>query len=152
MAVVIYRALSSFTREPSEPLLLKLEFGRVELTCDELKDILVTVRARGLTYAAARRMFRANLIRAFQNRYAAQLTRRERSSSFDTPETRNEVESNPDFAKLVSRTFPPIRAETVVRQLLTDETALHAASAGDLRADEQKLLIRKAARRISDEK
>jgi DNA helicase IV len=51
----------------------------------------------------------------------------------------------------LDRIWPALSAASLVRRLLTNRNALHAAGAGLLDADEQALLLRRPTKRVSDE-
>ncbi|MFA1541676.1 HelD family protein [Actinomadura monticuli] len=71
--------------------------------------------------------------------------------SRDEPGARKQVEQRRDVMRMVSRVFPSVSAEELLRSLLRGRQALRAAAAGVLSEEEQQAIVRTPAAKVSQE-
>jgi DNA helicase IV len=141
LAEVVRRAAESRLEPAPEELVARLEGSFVGVGVDEVADLLVEARAElGLT-AAARERFRMNVLRLFYEDYCTRLGALA-VRTFD--EVERALRKGGWLRGFLDRTWPPVKPEHLVRQLLTSRDRLALAANGILDTSEQTLLVRRA--------
>ena len=145
MAEVLRRALV-LRRQPADTdLEVRHGLTRVVVTRDDINEIYETVAARRIPYADGRRTVRDMLARAVYERYAGRAAHGLVESFQDV--FRKMTTAAP-FKATVDRLWPNVSAAQLVREVLTKKAVLAAGAEGLLDPEEQRLILRRAARSL----
>jgi len=142
LAEVIARAADLRLAADPEELNVKLEGEYVRVRVRELERLLIDVRARHGTTAAARERFRMGIVRSFYSEYGRVL----RGSAIrDGEEVEKALKTSGQLGRIVDRAWPAVTPEKLLRSLFTTPTFLAEAADGILDDAEQRLLRRRGA-------
>jgi DNA helicase IV len=126
LAEVLPRALRATLRPPREDVVVGSGWDRVVLPAAEVAADVEEIAGRGVAFTTGRTALRARLER---------LAGRPGS----------------DLSAAVARMWPTTSGPALAKRVLTNRTALARAAEGLLDAGEQRLLLRRGARRLDDE-
>jgi DNA helicase IV len=147
LASVLERALRALLRRPTEDLVLGTDWGRVTLTAAAVNEAIDEILERDVAFATGRTALRTRLHRlAWQQHHAARGDGAAPPDAFDRA-----VRSSTDFQAAIGRIWPTTSGAVLAKRVLTNRAALAAAAEGVLSAEEQRLLVRRGARKLDDE-
>ena len=139
MAEVVRRAVESRVEPRPEELALRLDGTLIRVREDEVAELVTEARAeRGLS-AAARELFRMNVLRRFYRHYGERLGG-SAFLAFDDVERALRREGR--LTQFLDRVWPAPGPEQVVRHALSSRERLAPVADGILDEDEQVLLAR----------
>jgi DNA helicase IV len=141
LAEVIARAVAQRAALPEADLEIFVDRTTLRVRVAELAELVVAAATGPDPYERARERLRTELHRRLYADYGRRLGERA-SRSFE--ELERAIRRHGEVQKLLQRALPPLRAEVLVRSLLTDPRRLEAASEGLLDAEERALLRRHA--------
>jgi DNA helicase IV len=144
LAEVISRAVAQQAELPGSDLEVFLDRTTLRVRAAELAELVAAAATGPDSYARARERLRTELHRRLYADYGRKLGERA-ARSFE--EFERVIRRHGEVEKLLQRALPTLRAETLVRTLLTDPRRLDAASEGLLDDDERALLRRRAPKR-----
>ncbi len=148
MAEVVHRAIYGRVTIPEEDVVLDSAFGSVIIPVEDLRVLIVDMLNRELASNDAREVLRNRLIALAWKIYS----RRETADPAHNVTFHSDLKARKSFQAFMNRTWPAHSAAALVRSLLSSVKALSDAAGGILSIDEQKLLRRKAAPSVKDEK
>src|SRR5439155_7098015 len=148
MASVVARAARAGIRATEEDIRIRTRWGSATLPADELNELLQGGLERAPTLGIGRDAFRLEV-----HRLAHRLLGRGRAAAdfVDRSQVEDELRGDAGFRRALDKMWPRTSAAATIKKLLTSRTALAAAAANDLSADEQKLLLRKGASSLEQE-
>ncbi|HEY1280058.1 MAG TPA: ATP-binding domain-containing protein, partial [Acidimicrobiales bacterium] len=147
MAEVIARAAWGRTVPLVDDVAVRTSFGGLTLRADDVNAALDAALADRRTVTSSRDGFRAAVVRLAFERLVARRPEGLKLSD----EVASAVRTSVDLKRALDRAWPATTAPALVRRLLTNRAALAAAADGILTPAEQRLLVRRAARRADDE-
>ena len=140
LATVADRALATWVRPPSDDAVLDVvtPYGTVRLAGSGVAEVVREVAARSVAHDVGRGAVRTRLLR---------LARQSLSSRRgEEPELAADT-----VAGVLDAVWPAVSGTALARRLLTSRTTLAGAAAGLLDDAEQRLLLRRGAKRIAEE-
>ena len=147
LARVVARAVAGARRPPEEDLAVATAWGGVTVTAAALGAALHEVAARGVPHNVGRTAFRRQAARLVRT----QLVRRRGDEAVPADELDTDLRRNRAWIRALDRAWPALTAPGAVRRLLTNRVALAEAADGLLGPDEQAAVLRRPARKVSDE-
>ena len=147
MAEVIVRAAWGRTVPLVDDVAVRTSFGGLTLRADDVNAALDAALADRRTVTSSRDGFRAAVVRLAFERLVARRPEGLKLSD----EVSSAVRTSVDLKRALDRAWPATTAPALVRRLLTNRAALAAAADGILTSAEQRLVLRRAARRADDE-
>jgi DNA helicase IV len=137
LADVVRRAVEARVEPRPEELALRLDGILIRVREEEVAELVADARAeRGLS-AAARELFRMNVLRRFYRHYGERL----RGSAFLAfDEVERSLRREGQLTRFLDRVWPAPGPEQVVRHALSSRERLAAVADGILDPDEQALL------------
>jgi len=147
LARVVARAVAGARRPPEEDLAVATAWGGVTVTAAALGAALHEVAARGVPHNVGRTAFRRQAARLVRT----QLVRRRGDEAVPADELDTDLRRNRAWIRALDRAWPARTAPGAVRRLLTNRVALAEAADGLLGPDEQAAVLRRPARKVSDE-
>jgi DNA helicase IV len=148
MAEVIHRAIYGKVAVPENDAVIDTAFGGVTFPVEELRVLIFSMLNRELPANDAREVLRNQLIALAWKIYQ----RRETADPAHNVSFHDDLKTRKSFKSLVDKLWPAFSATSLVRSLLGSPTTLATAAEGILSDAEQKLLRRKAAASVKDEK
>ena len=148
MHEVLRRAVRNRIATPRDDALITTNFGSVRLLAQEIGALVDIAFSRELPSNDRRELFRERLVRLAWQRYEA----RPGADLSVQPSFVASLRASRDFKRLLDRTWPSLRAPSLVRSLLGSRRVLAEAAAGVLEPDEQALLMRRNTARVADER
>jgi hypothetical protein len=133
MAEVLRRAIWSYPRRPSEPLILPRGAHRWRLPAHEVAEIVSELRGRGVRYAAARDMLPQRFAHAL-------LVLMEAAGDSPDDRVQDAVARSREVRRYVDAVWPALDPRAVLYRLLADPAFLAECGDGVLTGDEQELL------------
>jgi DNA helicase IV len=146
MAQVLARAVASTVNAPADDVDVMTAWGAVRLTAADARNAIAEIRSRGVPHNIGRGALRTQL-----ERLAGQAIAERRGDDAVPLGFTEDLRRQRDFQAALGRWWPTVSAAAIVRRLLSSPTALRAAAEGLLDADEQRMVLRKATKRIDDE-
>ena len=142
MAIVAARALASWVRPPADDVELEAvtPYGTVRLGGAEVASVVREVAERGVAHDVGRGAVRTRLLRLVRQALVV------RRGLGEEPELAADAVAGP-----LDAVWPAVSGVALARKVLTSRSALSAAAAGVLDGDEQRLVLRRAAKRAADE-
>ncbi len=147
MAEVIGRAIRQRISVPAEGLEMRSGVVVVRFTAEEVTDFQERALARRLPVQKARDVFRQILLQEAWRRYAA----RPGTDPAAQPSFVGAAKADATFKKVFDKMWPTMSGGGIVRDLLTKPRTLAAAAKDIIAPEDQALLRRKAAKKLSDE-
>ena len=147
MVEVVARAAWGRTVPLVEDVSVRTSFGGLTLRADDVNVALDAALADRRTVTSSRDGFRAAVVRLAFERLVARRPEGLKLSD----EVASAVRTSVDLKRALDRAWPATTAAALVRRLLTNRVALATAADGILTPAEQRLLLRRAARRADDE-
>jgi DNA helicase IV len=147
MAEVIARAAWGRTVPLVDDVPVRTSFGGLTLRADEVNAALEAALADRRTVTSSRDGFRAAVVRLAFERLVARRPEGLKLSD----EVSSAVRTSVDLKRALDRAWPATTAPALLRRLLTNRAALAAAADGILTPAEQRLVLRRPARRADDE-
>jgi DNA helicase IV len=147
MARVVARAVARARRPPEEDLAVATAWGGITVTAAALGAALHDVAARGVPHNVGRTAFRRQAARLVRT----QLVRRRGDEAVPAEGLDADLRRNRAWNRALDRAWPALTAPGVVRRLLTNRAALAEAADGLLGPDERAAILRRPARKVSDE-
>jgi DNA helicase IV len=147
MATVLARAVGSTVRLPEAGPEATTAWGRVRLPVAAVIEAAVDVQRRGVPHNVGRIALRTQLARLVRH----ELVARRGDEVAHADEVDASLRASRDWQRSLDRLWPQLNAAGVVRRLLGNGRTLRASAAGVLDPDEQALLARSSAGRVSDE-
>jgi DNA helicase IV len=140
MATVVARGLSTSVRPPDDGAELEAAtpYGKVVLAGADVAAVVREVAARGVAHDVGRGAVRTRLLRLARQALAVRRG--------EEPELGADA-----VAAVLDAVWPSVSAVALARKLLASRSALAAAAEGVLDGAEQRLLLRKGAKRAADE-
>jgi DNA helicase IV len=145
---VLRRAVRNRIEPPRDDALIATDFGSVRLPAEEISALVDIAFARELPSNDRRELFRERLVRLAWQRYEA----RPGADLSVQPSFVASLRASRDFKRLLDRTWPSLRAPSLLRSVLGNRRVLADAAAGVLEPDEQALLLRHNTARVADER
>jgi DNA helicase IV len=140
LAEVVRRAAEIRVEADPQELVVRLEGSFVGVEQDEVSELLEETRSELGISAVARERFRMNVLRRFYEDYCTRLGALA-VRTFD--EVERALKKDGRLKTFLDRSWPAVKPELLVRQLLTSRSHLAAAADGVLDSSEQALLIRR---------
>jgi DNA helicase IV len=147
LADVIARAAWGRTVPLTEDITVRTTYGGLTLRAADVDAALEAALAERRTVTSNRDGFRAAVHRLGFERLVARRPEGLKLSD----EVATAVRSSADLRRALDRAWPATTAPALVRRLLTNRAALATAADGILTPAEQRLLLRRPARRADDE-
>jgi DNA helicase IV len=147
MARVVARAVAGARRPPEEDLAVATAWGGITVTAAALGAALHDVAARGVPHNVGRTAFRRQAARLVRT----QLVRRRGDEAVPAEGLDADLRRIRAWNRALDRAWPALTAPGVVRRLLTNRAALAEAADGLLGPDERAAILRRPARKVSDE-
>jgi DNA helicase IV len=147
MARVVARAVARARRPPEEDLAVATAWGGITVTAAALGAALHDVAARGVPHNVGRTAFRRQAARLVRT----QLVRRRGDEAVPAEGLDADLRRIRAWNRALDRAWPALTAPGVVRRLLTNRAALAEAADGLLGPDERAAILRRPARKVSDE-
>ncbi len=147
MAAVIAQSIRSRISVPAEGLELRSGINVVRLDGSEVEQLQKTALSRNLPANDARDVFRQMLVQEAWRRHSQ---RAGVDTGTQATFTRS-LQSDATFKKDLDKMWPTMSAAVIVRELLGSPTRLKVAAEGQLTADEQALIKRKASSKLAEE-
>ena len=147
MAEVIARAAWGRTAPLVDDVAVRTSFGGLTLRADDVNAALDAALADRRTVTSSRDGFRAAVVRLAFERLVARRPEGLKLSD----EVSSAVRTSVDLKRALDRAWPATTAPALVRRVLTNRAALAAAAEGILTPAEQRLVLRRPARRADDE-
>jgi DNA helicase IV len=147
MARVVARAVAGARRPPEEDLAVATAWGGITVTAAALGAALHDVAARGVPHNVGRTAFRRQAARLVRT----QLVRRRGDEAVPAEGLDADLRRNRAWNRALDRAWPALTAPGLVRRLLTNRAALAEAADGLLGPDERAAILRRPARKVSDE-
>ena len=139
MAEVVRRAVEARVDPRPEELALRLDGTLIRLTKEEVAELVAEARAeRGLS-AAARELFRMNVLRRFYRQYGERLGG---SAFLAFDDVERALRRDGLLTRFLGSVWPAPGPDQVVRHALSSGERLAAVAGGILDTDEQALLAR----------
>jgi DNA helicase IV len=139
MAEVVRRAVEARVEPRPEELALRLDGTLIRVRAEEVAELVAEARAeRGLS-AAARELFRMNVLRRFYRHYGERLGG---SAFLAFDDVESALKREGQLTRFLDRVWPAPGPEQVVRHALSARDRLAAVADGILDEDEQALLAR----------
>jgi DNA helicase IV len=147
MVEVVTRAARARISRPDGESALRTPFGIVRIPRVEIDGVVDTVLARELPWNTAREHVREQLVRLAWRAHS----RRPDVDLGIEPVFVEQLRANRDFRALHDKLWPALGAPGLVRSLWGNKRVLAVAADGILGPDEQALLYRKSASKVSAE-
>jgi DNA helicase IV len=151
MATVIARAAWERTVPADADVAVRTSFGNLTMAAGDINEALTGALAEATTQqrtiASGRDHFRAMVTKLAFERLVARRPDGLKSSDAVSAALRN----SGDLRRVIDRAWPATTAPALVRRLLTSKATLTRAADGILTTGEQQTLLRKAAKRATDE-
>jgi DNA helicase IV len=145
MAAVLRAVLSGMMRPLTEDVRLQTRFGPADLDAHEVNLLVKDLASVTSTHAAGREVVRRRLSALVHRQFFDPAT------GAGPDEEALGLRGDRAFNALLGRLWPSVSAPALVRRALGSPSALRAAAAGLLDADEQRLLLRTMARQVDAE-
>lgn len=149
MAAVAAQALAISLRPPADDVRIATAWGPVTLAADELAAAQAEIVARGVGHDTGRIAMRQRLVRMV--RMGVEARRGEGEGLLGDGTLEADLRQRPELAKAVAALWPAVTGPALARKLLTSRKALAEAADGLLTDAEQRVVVRKAARKLGDE-
>jgi len=133
LAEVLRRAVWSYPRRPTEPLVLPRGVRRWRLPAHECAEIVTELRGRGVRYAAARELLPQRFAHAL-------LVLMENAGESPDDRIQDAVARSRDVKRYVDAVWPALDPKAVLFRLLADPDFLARSADGVLGAAEQEVL------------
>jgi DNA helicase IV len=147
LARVVARGVAGARRPPEEDVAVATAWGGITVTAAALGAALHDVAARGVPHNVGRTAFRRQAARLVRTR----LVRRRGDEAVPAEGLDADLRRNRTWNRALDRAWPALTAPGVVRRLLTNRAALTEAADGLLGPDEQAAVLRRPARKVSEE-
>ena len=141
LAAVVERAAELRLAPRTARFEVRLDSAFVRVREDEVEPLLAEIREEHGLGDLARERFRMELVRRLYGQYSAKLG----ASAFAGADDVERALRRAGLARFVDQVWPVVKPDTLVSQLLGNRTRLAEAADGILDAQEQKLLVRRAA-------
>ena len=148
MADVVRRASLDLLGPPAEDVTLRLAWGHVTGTADEIAEMIDDVVARDLTYTGGRDALR----RRVEQLVIARIRDRRHGDRAIDDEVARDLRTNRDHQSLLSKVCPTTSAPSLLRRILGNKRALARAARGILDDGEQQAIGRRVAPRLDDQR
>ena len=141
LAAVVERAAELRLAPRAARFEARLDGAFVRVREDEVEPLLEEIRGRHGLGDAARERFRMELVRRLYAMYSAKLG----SNAFAAADDVERALRRAGLTRFVDRVWPVVKPDVLVSQLLGNRTRLAEAAGDLLDAQEQQLLVRRAA-------
>jgi DNA helicase IV len=141
MAAVVERAAELRLAPRAGSFEVRLDGAFVRVREDEVEPLLGEIREQHGYGDLARERFRMELVRRLYASYSAKLG----ANAFAAADDVERALRRAGLTRFVDQVWPVVKPDTLVSQLLGNRTRLAEAAEGILDAQEQKLLVRRAA-------
>jgi DNA helicase IV len=148
-AALAARALATSLQPPTDDVRIATAWGPVTLAADALAAAQVELLARGVSHDTGRIAMRQRLVRMI--RIGVEGRRGEGEGLLGDGTLEADLRQRPELARTVAALWPSISGPALARRLLTNRRALEAAADGVFDAAEQRVVVRKGARKLGDE-
>ncbi|HET6811249.1 MAG TPA: ATP-binding domain-containing protein [Acidimicrobiales bacterium] len=148
LAAVLARAVDDCRRPPDDDLELSYGVTRVHIPAADVADLVASLAARRAPYNSGRSSLRDRLASLAYRRYAESTGR---MHAVDHGTAVRDIKTDPSFRTAVDAVWPAVGPAALVRDLLTSPARMARAADGLLTPDEQALLLRSPARRMTQE-
>jgi DNA helicase IV len=147
LAAVLASALQATLRRPSDDIVVATDWGRFTLRAATVGEAIDEILEREVPFTTGRTALRTRLHRlVWQQHHAARGDGAAPADVFDRA-----LRSSSDFQTAIGRIWPTTSGPALAKRVLTNRNALAAAADGVLSPEEQRLLLRRGARRLDDE-